>query len=687
MGGYVLIVERDPELQRQIARALEDEGFELASEAEPAWAKRSISARPPDVLLVGTALGDGGGFRLAEELRAASSTHATPIVFIASTHRGAAHRAEARRRFAPAEYLKTPLDLGTLVAEVRRMTGAVPSSAAGPATAPARGRDLPPQTTQPPPAPSDPVQRRETREVERTAKELGGARGGDIQGSLASTGFAPLLWQLYAERASGSLLLLGGATPAAAPTTDAPAGAGGGPGNQVKKIVTFLDGRPITVRSNVPSETLGRVLLQKQLITSEQLAVSVRRMQREKRQQGQILLEMGVLSPFNLERALVEQTEAKLLDVFSWSDGRFLFKRGTPEANGGAARIQASPAALIVEGIRRHYGQDRQRSILERLGEGPVAVGRERGLRLDEVAAGPMEHAFVSGINGKRTAGDLLSTAPIPKERARLLLTALTEVGAIEPGATPSGRDRPTSDELALMLEMVRTQDPWWILSVERTSSPVQIDEAYEAKARSFEPALYEDASEQDRRMAAEIYERLGGARRALRSPAGVPTPTSPRRSGSWPRADLPLPRPAEESAPAAGRGQTSRAQASAALSLYETGVGQLRARRYREAAEALRQAARLVPDHPDYRAALGWALYREAPGDARAARAAIAEFRRALQIDRRHRVAARRLAEVYARTGHRDLALKELERLVASDPDAAQVAEIADELIRLRGE
>jgi DNA-binding response OmpR family regulator len=55
MGGYVLIVESDAERQRQIATALEDAGFDLAAETEAAWAKRSIAARPPDVVLVGTA--------------------------------------------------------------------------------------------------------------------------------------------------------------------------------------------------------------------------------------------------------------------------------------------------------------------------------------------------------------------------------------------------------------------------------------------------------------------------------------------------------------------------------------------------------------------------------------------------------------------------------------------------------
>ncbi len=121
-----------------------------------------------------------------------------------------------------------------------------------------------------------------------------------------------------------------------------------------------------------------------------------------------------------------------------------------------------------------------------------------------------------------------------------------------------------------------------------------------------------------------------------------------------------------------------------AAQSLYEVGLEHLRARRHHEAVEVLRQAARLVPNEADYRAALGWALFRQAPADARAARAAIAELRRATQIDERHRGAAQHLAEIYAQTGQPEAAIGELERLLALDPEAV---ELADELRRLQAQ
>src|SRR5262249_38064644 len=152
-----------------------------------------------------------------------------------------------------------------------------------------------------------------------------------------------LLQRLYAQRASGSLLLLH---------------------DETKKIVSFADGFPVAVRSNALGECLGQILLAQRLITEKVLAQSVSRMQREKRQQGQILIVMGPLSPFTLQRALQAQAETKLYEIFSWPDGKFMFKEGA-EPPREAARFEQPPAALILQGIRRNYDIDRQRAVLE----------------------------------------------------------------------------------------------------------------------------------------------------------------------------------------------------------------------------------------------------------------------------------------------------------------------------------
>src|SRR5262245_23527406 len=691
MAGYVLVVESDAELQRQIGAALREAGFDLHAEAEAAWAKRTFGTRLPDVVVVDTRLADGDGFTFADELRRAPETRATPIVFVASTHRGVSHRAEARRRFAPADYLPTPLDLGQLAPRVAEL------AARGGSDAPEFPLDPADQVT-PPPVPKetlrDPAQQRERRDVERSAKSLeADADDAELQGTLKRTPFARLLQRLYAKRATGSLLLLHEAT---------------------KKIVVFVEGYPVLVRSNVLGETLGRILLEKRLITSEVLAESVGPMQNEKRHQGEILAEIGALSPFNLDRALVEQVEAKLYEVFSWSDGKFMFKAGGDAAGGALRLLERSPAATILEGIRRHYDEARQQDALEKYSHQYVGLTSDPLLRLQDMTSDPVELAFIQSIDGTRQLEAILDRAEIARDKARLLLVALSEAGMLQrleatarkkgvaplapavssmpvlgaPASAPPPTSAPLgSGQLSMMLQTVRTQDYFWALDVERDAPAPDLDRAYEALARSFHADRYRLSPEDDRKTAQEIFDRLTEAHRTLRDPAkrkaylaklaraadGVAEETPPERVERG-RSFTP---PPPSTAPAPGSPSNAAARA-----LYEVGLDHLKARRHHEAVEALRQAARLIPNEADFRAALGWALFRQAPADARAGRAAVAELRRALQLDERHRAAAQHLAEIYAQTGQPDLAVRELERLLAIDPGAT---EVADELHRLR--
>jgi DNA-binding response OmpR family regulator/tetratricopeptide (TPR) repeat protein len=817
MSGYILIVESDPVLQRRIGDTLKEARYELASEAEVAWARRSIAVRAPDAIVVDTMLSDGDGFALAEDLRREAETRATPIFFIASRFRGASHRAEARRRFAPAEYLPVPLDVNSLLAlileAVPPATGATgngasngTSSGRGDAIADGTPAEIHAATTQPiassrsqvTPLPSteakaspaslrDPVQQRERRDVERSAKSLV-AEKAELTGTLKRDPFARLMQRLYSRRASGSLLLLR---------------------NTTKKIVSFVDGYPVAVRSNVLGECLGQILLGQKLISNQTLAESVKRMQREKRRQGEVLVEMGALSPFNLSRALVEQAEAKLFEIFSWRDGRFMFKKGE-SAPKEAMRLARSPAALILEGIRRYYDAARQVAVLDHYARRFVALNADPVLRLQEMTDDPTELGFIRGIDGNERLETILDRAEIARDKAGMLLVALSEAGMITPADAPttrpaagpgqltpaatatapqlptaaprpavhrheqrSGRaddaprtrdhrlhDSPAAQRLvgdldddldlglrlglddesarfvdanptgslhaeaaaqraaipgmtaatgagpsamplgsvplSMVAQTVRTQDYFWALGVGRAATTEEINQAYDALARTFHADGYRNSPDEDRRLAQEIFDRLSEAHRVLRHPA--------QRQAYADRIDR---LDAESlSAPAHGGAADGGATAGGATAgtgaapgppvpttagnataqaLYDSGLAHLRARRHHEAVEAFRQAARLVPGEADFRAALGWSLFREAPADARAGGAALAELRRAVQIDGRNLRALHYLAGFYAETGQADLAIEELEKILQIDPSAPNAVEAADQLRRLR--
>ena len=781
MVSYVLVVEGDRDLQAHIAEVLRDSPYELGSETELSWARRSLAARAPDAVIIDTQLGDGPGFLLADELRRGGKVSAVPILFLASRHfRGAQHRAELMRRYAPAAYLLAPSGLGELrpsldsllagsertrppapaaVAPIPSASPAAarsaptaasvrvsgppaassapssapsssppsspspsPSSSASPspsatpastaptmpmrrAAAPAVPPPLPPaalargaqvaQVAQaaptaspvPRPAPTDQAQQSEKRDVDRAAEILSQGTGG-LRGTLTETPFARLLQRLFAQRTTGALLLKLEGT---------------------KKIVSFADGYPVSVKSNLLSECLGQILLQQRLISNEALQESIRRMKGEKRHQGQILVEMGVLSPYNLSRALVEQVEAKLFNIFSWPDGLYVFKEGEPTPV-EALRLDRSPAAMILEGIRRHYDEQRREGVLTPYAGKYVRLSRDPVMRFQEMTSLPTEREFVRGIDGRTRLETVLDSARITRDKARLLLVALAEAGMIEPsdapaprpasvtgtseaasgaqgtssgtgGPSPAGGQDPgdrdggypeasraparplTPSQLSLVAQTVRSQNHYWALGVQPSDSIETVDRAYEALAASFHPDRYRTQPEEDRRLAQEIFERLTEAHATLRDPTrrlGY-TATIERARGPEPSGPIPAGAPRE---------------------LYDTGMEHLRANHHREAVESFRQAARLLPNQSDFRAALGWALFREAPADARAGRAALAELRRAIQLDPKNRRARLYLGHFHAQTGQSDLAIAEFEKLLELDPGATDVS---DELRRLR--
>jgi CheY-like chemotaxis protein/DnaJ-domain-containing protein 1 len=714
MGAYLLVVESDGDLQSRVAETLRDSSYEIAAETDVSWARRSIAVRPPDLLILDTLLSDGPAFSLADDLRRDAETRNIPILFVASQRfRGAEHRAEIRRRYSPADYLLVPSELPqlrqrvdrTLGQETRQETrqetpdetpqsehgrqedegqdesqrddpqGVPPRASTAPRMTSARGatpanaaagRGVPTYRT---PSP-DLAQQRERRHVEQVARTLAHTPP-DLRGTLTNTPFARLLQQMFAARATGSLLLIQ---------------------DDTKKIVSFAEGYPVSVRSNVLAECLGQILVQERLISNETLQESVRRMRVEKRHQGQILVEMGALSPYNLSRALVEQVEAKLFSIFAWSAGHYLFKADVPPPT-EALRLDRAPAALILEGIRRHYDAERQQAVLKpHLGK-YLKLSRDPMMRLQEVTSYPAEQEFIRGIDGRTRLETVLDSARIPADKARLLLVALTEAGVIEPSDAPAKRARVstptpasatptlpdalgvpagvpetseplTTSQLALVAQTVNARDHNWVLGVKPSDSIAAIDQAYESLARSFHPDRYRHRSEEARRLARDIFHRLTEAHGVLSDPGrrrDHGAKIERQRAMEPPSAPIP---------------------AGAERELFEAGMQHLRANRHRDAVEALRQAARMLPNQAEFRAALGWALFREAPADARAARAALAELRRAIQLDPKHRRARYYLGHLHAQTGQSELAIGEFEKLLELDPGAVDVA---DELRRLR--
>ncbi|HEY0138210.1 MAG TPA: DUF4388 domain-containing protein, partial [Nannocystis sp.] len=213
--------------------------------------------------------------------------------------------------------------------------------------------------------------------------------GFPAKGSLKRVPFAYLVRDIARTRTTGNLYLLAGET---------------------KKVVFFVDGRPTLVRSNLASEFLGQILTDQGLITQEQCDNTLEAIRRTGKKQGELLVEMGILSEGNLRYGLEEQVRIKLYEIFGWDEGRFQFKQsGEPGMPATGMSLEIPVEALILAAVQERWNDERARAQLKTVADRfPVVHPRWTG-DLTALDLLPEEQYFVRCIDGSRSVDELLA--------------------------------------------------------------------------------------------------------------------------------------------------------------------------------------------------------------------------------------------------------------------------------------
>ena len=212
------------------------------------------------------------------------------------------------------------------------------------------------------------------------------------KGSLKRFPFPRLIREIASSKLSGSLYLLWG---------------------QTKKVVFFEQGQPVFVRSNVLSECLGQILAHEGLITQEQCEQTLEAIRRTGKKQGELLVEMGILSEGNLRYGLEAQLRAKLFDIFSWDDGRYQFKRDTPDLQFGV-KLDSSAEGVIIDAIQDQYSESRARDALSSVLEKFPITHPDSAEQAESLNLLPEERHLLACLDGSRSVRDVLDTPPDP---------------------------------------------------------------------------------------------------------------------------------------------------------------------------------------------------------------------------------------------------------------------------------
>jgi len=435
----VLIVDDDRATQRMLADALTKQGFTVTVERDGEWAIKTFEKKSFDAVLLDLLLPALNGYEVARQMRSLPKGKRTPIIMISGVYKNALHQREAVQKHGAYAFLEKPMRLQALYDTLKQALG---------------DKYPKPKAPEPPPPPvdddddektgehlADSSAREEKTQVELQAQKVEASAGSYqvIRGDFAQKPFAEVLAEIHRWRGSGALLLRR---------------------ETVKKIVYFRDGTPVSIKSNRLSECLGRVMVAQKMISEAECEESLQRMKSSKRQQGTTLIEMGCISPHNLQHALVLQLQTKLFDVFTWDVGEYQFN---PKADLPAEPVDLGMtcAQVIHEGIKRCFDEPRLKKWLGDVDAKYVHPSSQPLYALQDAGLGEEEQALLAAAEGHKTVATLRAMALLPPLDTDRLIFAMKCAQMIELKDKPAeGKAHPSIAELARAMASQSAKPP-----------------------------------------------------------------------------------------------------------------------------------------------------------------------------------------------------------------------------------
>jgi len=307
-----------------------------------------------------------------------------------------------------------------------------------------------------------------------TASETGRL---SIEGNLSETAFARILHNLYSLRATGLLHL---------------------ENNNLKKVVYIRNGYPIFVRSNLVREFLGQMLVRTGLLSDEVLAESLEASKQSNQRHGTALIEMGLLEPHQLNDALRTQVLDKLLDIFSWPEGKYRFVQAR-EFKQGVTSIDLSPANLILQGLRDHANRDQVLKILEPHFEHYLQQAESPLYRFQDIQLSVNEQRILASCQGNETLSEVLKRHLLSRKEAEPLLAALLTTGILVARMEPKeAKEDVACDETELTrarresflkdYAWMMEQDYFTLLGVSESDSREQVRKSFYNMVKKYHP-------------------------------------------------------------------------------------------------------------------------------------------------------------------------------------------------------
>ena len=466
-----------------------------------------------------------------------------------------------------------------------------------------------------------------------------------IEGNLSETAFPRILHNLYSLRATGLLHL---------------------ENNNLKKVVYIRNGYPIFVRSNLVREFLGQMLVRTGLLSDEVLAESLEASKQSKQRHGTALVEMGLLKPQQLNDALRTQVLDKLLDIFSWPEGKYRFVQAR-EFKQGVTSIDLSPANLILQGLRDHANRDQVLKILEPHLEHYLQQAENPLYRFQEIQLSVNEQRILASCQGNETLGEVLKRHLLSRKEAEPLLAALLTTGILvarmeseEPKEDVDCDDtkltRASIESFLKDYAWMMEQDYFTLLGVSESDSREQVRKSYYNMVKKYHPDRFfeQDALPDLKDKVNALFQHISDAHETLSDTKAKALYLNDRQGEKK-------------------TSTTSLEKILQAETAFQKGIVLFRVKKYDQAQKAFAEALEISPNESEYLMYQTWSAYKFNPKATDVIINARKNLLRAIELNPKLSLAHLFLGYICKDEGNENEALRRFERAIQCNPNCTE--------------
>jgi serine/threonine-protein kinase len=175
-----------------------------------------------------------------------------------------------------------------------------------------------------------------------------------------------------------------------------------------KKRIFFVEGSPECVTSTERTELLGEFLIRRGQVLRMEVEMALAMLPRFGGRLGDALVGIGVLRPIELFRAVHDQTQERLVQVFQWKRGEMAFARGV-RSQEETFPLGVDTYELIGRGIRSGYSAAELESMLAVVREEVVEPVPTPPVRLEMFRLPEREALVIARITGKTTLAKIMA--------------------------------------------------------------------------------------------------------------------------------------------------------------------------------------------------------------------------------------------------------------------------------------